>query len=191
MKELGQLKGQEVPIILENENLIIKQPYKLSEVERTLVQARITKFLDVGLLELSRGEHASTIVMPAKKDIFGNWTEHRMCGDYHSVNKQTPLDKYAMPLLEEIFDALGEAKVFSTLDLRSTYHQLPLREGDKAKTTFWGINPHEKDCLYQWKFLPFGLKNGLTQFQRVMNRVLVGLDFSKCYIDDIIVFNLT
>ncbi len=53
-----------------------------------------------------------------------------------------------MPLLEEIFDALGHAKIFNTLDLRSGYHQLPLKEGDKVKTTFWGIDPHEKDCLY-------------------------------------------
>jgi hypothetical protein len=57
-----------------------------------------------------------------------------------------------MPLLEEIFDALGWAKVFNTLDLRYGYHQLQLKEGDKAKITFHGIDFHGKDCLYQWKF---------------------------------------
>jgi hypothetical protein len=112
------------------------------------------------------------------------------CGDYHPVNKQTCSNKYAMPLLEEIFDALRHAKVFNTLDLRSNYHKLPLREGDKVKTV-WGIDPHGKDCLYQWKFFPFGLKNALVEFQRVMDRMLVGLGFAKCYIDDIIIFNLT
>jgi putative transposase len=96
-----------------------------------------------------------------------------------------------MPLPEEIFDALGQAKVFSTLDLRFGYHQLPLREDDKVKTTFWRIDPHGKDCLYQWKFLSFGLKNALTKFQRVMDQVLAGLNFTKCYINDIIVFSLT
>jgi putative transposase len=110
-------------------------------------------------VELSKGEYASTIVMSCKKDIFGNWTKRRMCGDYCLVNKWIHSDKYAMPLPKEIFDALGQAKVFSTLDLRSGYHQLPLREGDKVKTTFGGIDPHGKDYLYQWKFLPFGLKN--------------------------------
>jgi hypothetical protein len=64
------------------------------------------------------------------------------------MNKHTHLDKYAMPLLKEIFDALGQVKVFSTLDLRCNYHQLPLKEGDKVKTTFWGIDPNGKDCLY-------------------------------------------
>jgi hypothetical protein len=69
-----------------------------------------------------------------------------------------------MPLLDEIFDALGQAKVFNTLDLKSSYHSLPLKEGDEVKTTFWGIDLHGKYCLYKWNFLPFGLKNAPTQF---------------------------
>jgi hypothetical protein len=64
------------------------------------------------------------------------------------ANSSKMLDKYAMPLLEEIFNALGQIKVFNTLDLRSSYHQLPLREGDKVKMVFWRINLHGKDCLY-------------------------------------------
>ncbi len=47
------------------------------------------------------------------------------------------------------------------------------------------------DCLYQWQILPFGLKNARVGFQRVMDWVLVGLGFAKCYIDDIILFSLT
>jgi len=115
-------------------------------------------------VELLRGEYASTTVMLTKKNIFGNWTEWRMCGDYCLVNKRMCLDKYAMPLLEEIFDGLSHVKVFSTLDLRFGYHQLPLKECDKVKMKFWGINPRGKDCLYQWRFLPFGLRNAFAKF---------------------------
>ncbi len=46
--------------------------------------------------------------------------------------------------------------------------------------TFWGINLNGKDCLYQCKFLPFGLKNALVEFQRMMDQFLVGLDFGMC-----------
>jgi hypothetical protein len=106
---------------LEDDNPIFKQPYKFSEVERALIQVRTIKLLDVGLVELFRGEYASTTLMLTKKDIFGNWIECRMCGDYRLVNKRTHSKNYAMPLLEEIFDALGDAKVFSALDLRSSY----------------------------------------------------------------------
>jgi hypothetical protein len=77
------------------------------------------------------------------------------------------------------------------LDLCFGYHQLPLKEGDKVKTTFWGINFYGKDCLYQWKFLPFGLKNAHVEFQRVMDWVLEEFGFTKCYVDNIIFSNLT
>jgi hypothetical protein len=73
-------------------------------VEKTLVQTRRAELLDVGLV--SRGEYVSTKMMTTK-DIFGNWTKCCMYGDYCSVNKQTYSNKYAMPLLEEIFHALG------------------------------------------------------------------------------------
>jgi putative transposase len=96
-----------------------------------------------------------------------------------------------MPTPKEIFDVVGHAKVFSTRDLQVGYHQLPVREEDKAKTTFWAVNSHDKDCLYQWKFLPFGLKNTHVEFQRVMDRILARLDFVRCYIDDIVVYNDT
>ena len=94
-----------------------------------------------------------------------------------------------MPTPEEIFDAVGHAKVFSSLDLRARYHQLPIRHSDRSKTALWGIDSYGKDCLYQWLFLPFGLKNAPAEFQRVMDRILAGLDFVRCYIDDILVYS--
>jgi len=130
--------------------------------------------------------------MLAKKDVHGNYIDRQMCGDYRPINRLTKFDKYAMmPTLEEIFNVMGHARVFSTLDIRTGYHQLSIREEDKAKITFWGVNSHGKDCLYQWKFLPFGLKNAPVEFQRVMDRILAGLDFVRCYIDDIVVYNDT
>ncbi len=76
-------------------------------MERTLVEAQTTKLLDASLVELSRGEYASTILMPAWKDIFGNSIKCHMYGDYRLMNKRTYSNKYAMSLLKEIFDALG------------------------------------------------------------------------------------
>jgi hypothetical protein len=51
-----------------------------------LVQVQITKLLDANLVELYKGEYASTIMMLIKEDIFNNWTKRHMCGDYHLVN---------------------------------------------------------------------------------------------------------
>jgi hypothetical protein len=60
---------------LEDDNLISKRPYRLSEIEGALVQVWTTKLLDANLVELSKGDYALTTMMPAKKDIFGNWTK--------------------------------------------------------------------------------------------------------------------
>jgi hypothetical protein len=68
---------------------------------------------------------------------------------------------------------------------------LPIQEEDKAKTAFSGVNFHGKDYLYQWKFLIFGLKNVPSKFQHVMDIILARLDFVRCYIDDIVVYNDT
>ncbi len=191
MKELGALIGPGMQIELANDTPIFHRPYKYSDMERDLIRSQTLDLLEAGLVELSHGEYASATIMPAKKDVHGNYTDRRMCGDYCPIKRQTKSDKYAMPTLKEIFDVVGHARVFSTLDLRAGYHQLPIREEDKAKTTFWGINSHGKDCLYEWKFLPFGLKNAHVEFQRVLDRILAGLDFVRCYIDDIVVYNDT
>ncbi len=106
---------------MEDDNPNFKQLYRLSEMDKALVQTRIVELLDAGLVELFRGEYVSTTWM-LTKDIFGNWIKRNMCGDYRLMNKRTCSDKYAMPLSKEIFHALGWAKVFNTLDLKSGYH---------------------------------------------------------------------
>jgi hypothetical protein len=62
--------------------------------------------MDASLVELLRDEYALAIVMPTKKDIFGNWIKHHMCGDYHPMNKWIHPYKYVMPLPKKIFYAL-------------------------------------------------------------------------------------
>jgi hypothetical protein len=68
--------------------LFFRQPYRLSEMEKALVQTWTSELLDVGFVEVSKGEYASTTMMPSKKDIFGNWTKRCMCGDYRLINKR-------------------------------------------------------------------------------------------------------
>lgn len=75
------------------------------------------------MVEFSNGEYASDTVMPLKKDIFGNWAEKRMCGDYMPIIRGTKSNRYAMPIAQEIFDIIGYG-VFSTSDLEFRYHQI-------------------------------------------------------------------
>jgi hypothetical protein len=189
--DLGILKGQKVRINLTNDAPIYHKPYKYSDVERKMIQACTKELVEAGLVKLAPPdcEYASATVMPSKKDIYGNWIEKRMCGDYKKINMFIKFDRYAMPTLEENFEAIRHAKVFSILDLRSGYYQIGLREENKEKMVFWSIDEDGKDRLFQWKFLSFGLKNVPAEFQRVMDRVFLGLEFVRCYIDDIIIFS--
>ena len=92
-----------------------------------------------------------------KKDSEGNYTDFRQCGDYRPLNAETNVDRYPLP---GIFNAIEGATIFSKLDLRSGYHQMPLRPGDRAKTAFWGANR----ILWEWLVVPFGLKNAPPYF---------------------------
>jgi hypothetical protein len=120
--------------------------------------------------------------MPAKKNSAGLWTEKRMCEDYRPLNLVTPQDRYPMPILEELFDSIGDSNIFTIVDLRQGFNQIVFAAKDCKKTTFHGSNK-----LWEWLVMPFGLKNAPVFFQQVMDQVLEGADFLKCYIDDVLV----
>ncbi|KAL3688001.1 hypothetical protein R1sor_014310 [Riccia sorocarpa] len=81
MKDLGMLKGPGIRIELTFDSPILRHPYRYSDMERALIQRRSQDLFEAGLVEISHGEYASATVMPAKKDMYGNWTDRRMCGD--------------------------------------------------------------------------------------------------------------
>jgi len=87
-----------------------------------------------------------------------------------------------MPILEELFDSIRDSNIFTIMDLRQGFNEIVLVVKDHKKTTFHGSNK-----LWEWLVMPFGLKNALVFFQRVMDQVLKGADFLKCYIDDVLV----
>lgn len=107
--------------------------------------------------------------------------------DYRALNDKTIGDAYIYPLrnISEILDQLGGAKYFSILDLASRFHKIPMALSDLHKTAFSTSYGH-----YQFKRMPFGLKNAPATFQRLMNNVLSGLQGNEMsvYIDDIVIY---
>jgi hypothetical protein len=125
-----------------------------------LVDEKCKELHEVSFIQPSNFDFAAAIVMPTKKDSTRLWIEKRMCGDYRPLNLVTTHDKYPMPILEELFDSIGNSNIFTIMDLRQSFNQIMLAVKDLKKTTFHGSNK-----LWEWLVMPFGLKNALVFFQ--------------------------
>jgi hypothetical protein len=106
--------------------------------------------------------------------------------DFRALIKQTIKNRYAIPHAEELFDRLQGALVFSMIDLKSGYWQIPVAEEDVPKTAFRTRYGH-----YQFKVMPFGLTNAPATFQSAMNNIFRPYldDFVVVFLDDILIFS--
>ena len=106
----------------------------------------------------------------------------RFVVDYRRLNDATVTDAHPMPLIEDILNRQGRNCIWTVLDMKDGYHQIPLRKEDRHLTCM--VTPRG---VKQWKVLVMGLKNGGAIFQRTMEWILQGLDCADPYVDDVII----
>ncbi|KAA3466370.1 DNA/RNA polymerases superfamily protein [Gossypium australe] len=153
-------------------------PYRMAPKELVELKAQIQELLDRGFIRPSVSSWGALVLFVKKKD-----GSMQMCIDYCQLNKLTIKNKYPLPRIDDLFDQLKGASIFSKIDLRSGYHQLKVKEADIHKTAFRTRYGH-----YEFLVMPFGLTNAPAAFMDMMNRVFQPyLDqFVVVFIDDIL-----
>ncbi|XP_063994419.1 uncharacterized protein LOC135171776 [Diachasmimorpha longicaudata] len=167
---------------------VFKRQYRFPPIHKDEIIKQCTELEARGIIKPSDSPYSSPIwIVPKKEDSLGN-KRWRMVIDYRSLNEKTIGDAYPLPNINEILDQLGNAQYFSSFDLASGFHQIPIHPNDTHKTAF--STPYQH---YEFTRMPFGLKNAPPTFQRMMDKVLIGLQGKELfvYMDDIVIYSQT
>ncbi|KAL0550022.1 hypothetical protein IC582_014518 [Cucumis melo] len=162
---------------------ISRAPYRMAPAELKELKVQLQELLDKGFIRPSVSPWDAPVLFVKKKD-----GSMRLCIDYRELNKVTVKNRYPLPRIDDLFDQLQGATVFSKIDLRSGYHQLRIKDGDVPKTAFRSRYGH-----YEFIVMSFGLTNAPAVFMDLMNRVFREfLDtFVIVFIDDILIYSKT
>jgi hypothetical protein len=160
---------------------ISKTRYRMTVPEICELQMQLKELLDLGIIRPNVSPWGALVIFVKKKD-----GSLRLCIDYKDLNCATVKNRYPMPRIDDFFDQMKGAVVFSKIDLRSGYHQLRIKEGDIPKTTFRTRFGH-----YEFVVVPFGLTNAPAVFMSLMNGVFHKyLDhFVQVFLDDILIYS--
>ncbi|XP_033333276.2 uncharacterized protein LOC117224434 [Megalopta genalis] len=173
--ELGRTSVTELKIELLDDEPVFHKPYRLSQADKEIVRNIVEELEMNGIIRPSTSPYASPVVLVKKKT-----GDTRMAIDYRALNRKTKLMKFPLPIIEDQIDQLFGKKVFTSLDLKSGFYQLPIHPDSIEKTAF--VTPDG-----QWEFLrmPFGLVNAPSVFQAMIKRVVKEL--ALVYIDDVLI----
>jgi hypothetical protein len=162
---------------------IAQRPYCMNPQELEELKKQLADMLSKGLIRPSASPWGSSVLFVDKRH-----GTIRLCVDYRKLNEVTIKNKYPLPKIEDLFDQLHGARVFSKIDLRTGYHQLKVRESDIPKTAFT-----TRYGLFEYTVMSFGLTNAPAYFMNLTNKVFMKfLDkFMVVFIDDILVYSKT
>ena len=155
--------------------------YRMAPVELQELRVQLQELLDKGFIRLSTSPWGAPVLFEKKKD-----KALRLCIDYRQLNRVTIKNRYLLPRIDDLFDQLRGARVYSMIDLHTGYHQLRVRDTDIPKTTFRTRYGH-----FEFTMMPFGLTNAPAAFMDLMHRVFQPYpdQFVVVFVDDILIYS--
>jgi hypothetical protein len=162
---------------------VAQRPYKMGPAELVELKKQLDELLEKGFIKESVSPWAAPVLFVDKRE-----GGSRLCTDYRKLNNVTIKNKYPLPRINDLFDQVRGAGVFSKLDLRSGYHQIKVKQEDIPKTAFVSRYGH-----HEYLVVPFRLTNAPAIFMNLMNKVFMKyLDkFVIVFIDDILIYSKT
>ena len=162
-----------------NPKIYRHREYQLQGDRAGAIKKLLAEFIERGWIEPSDSEWASPAFIVPKKEK-GEW---RLVVDYRGLNEQTEHNSYSLPLIDSILQKQQKKRIFTVLDLKHGYHQMPLHPDSRPCTAMsTPLGP------MQWKVVPMGAKNGNAAFQRMMEDLLGPVrDCADPFVDDIII----
>ena len=151
----------------------IKQhPYRVSPMKKELLDKEVQYMLKNDIIEESQSNWSSPCILVPKHD--GGF---RFCTDFRKVNDKTKSDSFPTPRIADCIDQIGNAKFVSTFHMLKGYWQVPLTQRAREISAF--VTP---SGLYQYKVMPFGMKNAPATFQRMVSKLVRDIDGCEGYI---------
>ena len=135
--------------------------YRMAPLELKELKLLLQELLEKGFIRSSVSQWGDPVLFVKKKD-----GTLRLCIDYRQLNKLMVKNKYPLPRIDDLFDQLKGANIFSKIDLRSGYNQLRIKDADVHKTAFRTRYGH-----YEFLVMSFGLTNAPAAYMDLMNHV--------------------
>ena len=154
-------------------------PYRVNPQKQQLLEKELEFMLQHDLVRQAYSEWSSPVTLQPKPD-----GRVRLCGDFRKVNALSKSDTYPLPRVDDSVDRIGAATYITKVDLMKGYWQVPLTPRAQEIASFVANGK-----IYKCQVMPYGLKNAPATFQRLMDRVVDGLNNCVVYIDDVVIYD--